>query len=245
MSGFIDHLLDPQATGKKGREIIQYRDRLRAVINEAPAVRRLPPHEFPYLTIAVPATEQILPTTELVTLQVGETARAESFRDWKRLNSSCPVFRLDPIQSEEQVLETRAMGADGFMINVAWLDLPMLQFLVEVGRDYGLPAILSCQSAEDLACALKVQDFGYIWLRDEVHDVALFDMEILRGRTVIYEHKAYMELNPAWVCGVILLRDDIPLPPFREKKEWVPEDLTLPDPDEPTLTDEENKADER
>lgn len=224
MSGFLDHLFDPQSSGKKGRERIRYREKLRTLIHDAPAVRRLTPQDFPHLITAISATEQLLPTTDLVVERVGESASADRFRDWKTLNPLRPIFRLDPVETEEQVLESRAMGADAFTLVVGWLDLPMLQFLLEVGRDYGIPAILSCQSAEDLALALKVQDGGILWLRDEVHTEALFDLEALKGRHVIYETREKLELNPSWVCGVIQLFDDIPLPPTRERKPAEPKE---------------------
>src|SRR5690606_11663429 len=125
--------------------------------------------------------------TELVVERVGETASANRFREWKAENSHRPIWRLDFVATEEQVLECRAMGADAFTLDVPGQDLPMLQFLVEVGRDYGLPAIFSCQTAEDLALALKVQDGGILWLRDELQSEALFDLEALRGRIVLID----------------------------------------------------------
>lgn len=218
MSGFLDHLFDPASSGKKGRDRIRYREKLRTLIQDAPAVRRLTPHDFPYLIHALPATEQLLPTTELVVERVGETASANRFREWKAENSHRPIWRLDFVSTEEQVLESRAMGADAFTLDVPGQDLPMLQFLVEVGRDYGLPAIFSCQTAEDLALALKVQDGGILWLRDELQNEALFDLEALRGRIVLIDQESPLRLEETWVCGVVQLLQAIVAPAPREPK---------------------------
>ncbi|RYZ51867.1 MAG: hypothetical protein EOP07_20560 [Proteobacteria bacterium] len=148
MSEFLDHLFDSQASGKKGRERIRYREKLRSLITDAPPVRRLIPQDIPSLTFASLAAGKNLPRVELVMDQIGEAARADSFREWKRNDELRPIWRLDPVSSEEQVLETRAMGADAYMIEVRKHDQAGLQFLVEVGRDYGLPAILSCREED-------------------------------------------------------------------------------------------------
>ena len=213
MSGFLDHLFDPSSSGKKGRERIRYREKLRSLIQDAPAVRRLTPQPLPNLTYARLASGKILPNIDLVMEQIGEAASADRFRDWKQNDRIRPIWRLDPVASEEQVLETRAMGADAYTIEVRKHDQASLQFLVEVGRDYGLPAILSCRSPEDLALSLLVQDGGILWLRGELQNEGLFDLETLRDRTLILEAGEELQLSPTWVCSVIQLFDPIPLPP--------------------------------
>lgn len=213
MSGFLDHLFDPSSSGKKGRERIRYREKLRSLIQDAPAVRRLTPQTLPNLTYACLASGHILPNIELVMEQLGEAASADRFRDWKQNDRVRPIWRLDPVATEEQVLETRAMGADAYTLDVRKHDQASLQFLVEVGRDYGLPAILSCQSPKDLALGLLVQDGGMLWLRGELRSEALFDLEALRGRVLIYEASEELRLSPTWVCSLVQLLDVVPLPP--------------------------------
>jgi hypothetical protein len=212
MSGFLDHLFDSKASGKKGRERIRYREKLRSLITDAPSVRRLIPQDIPSLTFASLAAGKNLPGVDLVMDQIGEAASADSFREWKRNDEVRPIWRLDPISSEEQVLETRAMGADAYTIEVRKHDQAGLQFLVEVGRDYGLPAILSCRSPEDLALGLLVQDGGILWLRGEIHSDSLLDLETLRGRTVIFEAAEPLTVSPSWVVTLVQLFDSIPLP---------------------------------
>ena len=213
MSGFLDHLFDPSSSGKKGRERIRYREKVRSLIQDAPAVRRLTPLPLPNLTYARLASGKILPDIDLVMDQIGEAASADTFRIWKQGDKIRPIWRLDPVASEEQVLETRAMGADAYTLEVRKHDQASLQFLVEVGRDYGLPAILSCRTPEDLALGLLVQDGGILWLRGELQTDGLFDLETLRGRTLIYESTEELQLSPTWVCSVIQFLDAIPLPP--------------------------------
>jgi len=216
MSGFLDHLFDPSSSGKRGRERIRYREKLRGLILDAPAVRRLSPQDVPSSVLARFATGQLLPSIELLVEQVGETASADIFRSLKQKDKVRPIWRLDPIATEEQVLETRAMGADAYTLDVKCHDQASLQFLVEVGRDYGLPAILSCQTPEDLALGILIQDGGILWLRDEIHSEALFDLETLRGRTLIFETTEPLPLSATWVASVIQLLDPVALPPARD-----------------------------
>ncbi len=216
MSGFLDHLFDPKASGKSGRERLRYRETLRTLIQDAPAVRRLPVFDFPFLVTASSASEQKFPTSELSYALIGEQARSESFRVWKQAQA-LPIYRLDPIESEEQVLETRGMGADAFTLEVGSHDLAMLQFLLEVGRDYGLPAVLSCRTPDDLALALKVQDGGMIWLRAELQNLNLLDLTLLKERIVLIESETEIELNSEWVCGVIRIGETLALQPLKEK----------------------------
>ncbi len=237
MSGFLDHLFDPSSTGKKGRERIRYREKLRGLIQAAPPVRRLSPQDFPNTSLARIATGKILPAVELVVERVGETASANAFRAWKQSDRIRPIWRLDAISTEEQVLETRAMGADAYTLDVRKHDQASLQFLVEVGRDYGLPAILDCRSPEDLALALLVQDGGILWLRAEVQAPALFDLESLRGRTLFYETHAPLPLQTSWVCSLIQLLDAVPLMDSVDP-EPRSEDLR-PSPNHSTLTEED------
>ncbi len=210
MSGFLDLLFDSSSSGKKGRERIRYREKLRTLIQDAPAVRRLSPQDIPSLTLASLAHGQILPHVDLVVEQVGEAASADRFRIWKQNDAVRPIWRLDAIHSEEQILETRAMGADAYTVCVGKQDQALLQFLVEVGRDYGLPAILSCESAEDLALALRIQDGGILWLRGELHSFKLFDWEALSERTLLIESRDALDVNASWVCSIIQLIDTIP-----------------------------------
>lgn len=234
MSGFLDHLFDPSSSGKKGRERIRYREKLRSLIQDAPAVRRLTPQPLPNLTYARLASGKILPPIDLVMEQIGEAASADRFRDWKQKDRIRPIWRLDPVASEEQVLETRAMGADAYTIEVRKHDQASLQFLVEVGRDYGLPAILSCRSPEDLALGLLVQDGGILWLRGELQNDGLLDLETLRGRTLIYEATEELQLSPSWVCSLIQLLDSIPLAALEPDEEGA----STPKKQSPTIFDQ-------
>ena len=53
------------------------------------------------------------------------------------------------MQDELSVLECRASGADTFVINTAVLTIEEIQYLVEVGRDFGMESILSVKSVDD------------------------------------------------------------------------------------------------
>ncbi|MBC7658733.1 MAG: hypothetical protein H7249_03410 [Chitinophagaceae bacterium] len=239
MSGFLDHLFDPSSSGKKGRERIRYREKLRSLIQDAPPVRRLTPQDPTSLTFAAfaRADGQSVPGIDLALELVGDTASADRFRAFKTEDSVRPIWRLDPITTEEQILETRAMGADAYTIDVGIHDQAMVQFLVEVGRDYGLPAILSCRTPEDLALGLLIQDGGILWLRDEVHTDGLFDLPTLAGRTLMYESTERLTLSPDWVCTVIQTLETIPL------SEREPRSRLETKTQEPEHADDDNDSD--
>ncbi len=218
MSGFLDHLFDPAGSGKKGRERGRYREKLRVLIQDAPAVRRLPPQNPPSLILANSASGQILPRSELVVKQIGEAASADHFREWKRNDSVRPIWRLDPITTEEQVLETRAMGADAYAIAVGKHDQAMTQFLVEVGQDYGLTSVLLCETPEDLAMALRILDAGVLWLRGELAAEQLLDWESFKNRIILIELTDELALDPNWVCSVVQLLDPLPATQAQESE---------------------------
>jgi hypothetical protein len=210
MSDFFDHLFDPSGSGKRAREQIRYRERIRALILEAPAVRRIPPPLSPEIIPALILPQAFVPSDsrfrpyEVFLQDLGSENGVNNFRQWKNQDQTRPIWRTDPIGSEEQVLETRAMGADAYCLDVKGGDLAALQFLVEVGRDYGLPAVLCCESAEDLALALQVQDAPYLRLRGEVASIQLLSLDRLKDRIVIMPLDSRATVDPDWVCSLIV-----------------------------------------
>lgn len=213
MSDFFDHLFDPAGSGKRAREQIRYKERIRALILEAPAVRRLPhpasPEIFTALVLPTASlpSDRRFPGIELILQEAGadkESSSVSNFRRWKEFDKTIPIWRMDSVRSEEQVLETRAMGADAYCLDVAGADLASLQFLVEVGRDYGLPAMLRCGSAEDLALALEVQDAPYLRLEGEVASPSLLSLDRLKNRTVMMSCDPQIAVQEDWVCSLII-----------------------------------------
>lgn len=213
MSDFFDHLFDPAGSGKRGRDQIRYKERIRALILEAPAVRRLPHADHPeifsslLLPKAFAPTNRVIQTFDLLLQEASpENKGASNFRQWKDVDKARPIWRMDPISSEEQVLETRAMGADAYCMDMLNGDLAAIQFLVEVGRDYGLPAILCCRSAEDLALALQVQDAPYLRLEGEVASLALLSLDRMKKRIVMMHCDPSTQIESDWTCSLIIER---------------------------------------
>ena len=65
-----------------------------------------------------------------------------------------PVLRKDFIVDPWQVWETRAAGADAFLLIVAILSLESLRELLELGRELGMEPLVEVHSREELGRAL-------------------------------------------------------------------------------------------
>ena len=75
-----------------------------------------------------------------------------SLQKLNQLRVECPnivIMARSSMQDELSVLECRASGADTFVINTAVLTIEEIQYLVEVGRDFGMESILSVKSVDD------------------------------------------------------------------------------------------------
>jgi indole-3-glycerol phosphate synthase len=68
---------------------------------------------------------------------------------------SIPVLRKDFIFDPWQVWETRAAGADSFLLIVAMLERELLSELLELGRKLRMEALVEVHSAEELCLALE------------------------------------------------------------------------------------------
>jgi indole-3-glycerol phosphate synthase len=66
-----------------------------------------------------------------------------------------PVIMSDFIIDEYQVYRSRRAGADSFVLSAAILDIAMLQYLIEVGRELEMEPLIEVHSAEQLGVVLK------------------------------------------------------------------------------------------
>jgi len=66
-----------------------------------------------------------------------------------------PVLRKDFILDEVQVLETRALGADAYLLIVAALEPSLLDELLAAGRELGMDALVEVHDEGELATALS------------------------------------------------------------------------------------------
>ncbi len=66
-----------------------------------------------------------------------------------------PVLRKDFILDPYQVVETRAAGADSFLLIAALLDASSLTSLVKEGRKWGMEPLVEVHDASELKIALK------------------------------------------------------------------------------------------
>ncbi len=68
---------------------------------------------------------------------------------------SLPLLRKDFILDPYQVIETRASGADSFLLIAALLDGRSLGSLITEGRKWGMEPLVEVHSAEEIETALK------------------------------------------------------------------------------------------
>ncbi|MBI4384310.1 MAG: indole-3-glycerol phosphate synthase TrpC [Nitrospinae bacterium] len=61
-----------------------------------------------------------------------------------------PLLRKDFIFADYQVYESRASGADMFLLIATWLEKNQLQDLLSLGRELGLPALVETHHEKDL-----------------------------------------------------------------------------------------------
>jgi len=88
-----------------------------------------------------------------------------------------PVLRKDFILDEVQVYESRAAGADSFLLIVAMLDQARLKALISLGRSLGMEPLIESHDEEDLERAIsagaKVLGFNNRNLNDFSIDLAV------------------------------------------------------------------------
>jgi len=81
----------------------------------------------------------------------GETA----FLSRVRAAVALPVLRKDFILHQVQVLESRAIGADAYLLIVAALEGAQLEDLLDAGRELGMDALVEVHNERELEAALS------------------------------------------------------------------------------------------
>jgi hypothetical protein len=187
-------MLDQMREARSGRYEAQYLSRLKALASTAPPQRSLhiqsPESVLRAMTLKKAPDSRFFqerPDVELFFYEIGEAAAEPSwFRLAKTLDERRIFGRLDPLKNEVQVLESIAMGADVYSLRVRDHDDVNLQYLTEVGQDYGVTALLRCSHEDELARALFVQAETLIGLEDEVAVPGLLDLPIFKDRQVLF-----------------------------------------------------------
>jgi len=68
---------------------------------------------------------------------------------------SLPVLRKDFIIDEYQIYESRAYGADLFLLIATWLDKYLMRDLLCLGEELGMPALIETHNEQDLEKAFE------------------------------------------------------------------------------------------
>lgn len=193
MKEFLDVLLEQMDKKLSAQDEAVYLNRLRSLATTAPPQRPLsgrgPGSPIRAATAKTAPDSRFFQTRPDVELFFYELQDDRAEPRWFRLAKECDTRRVfgrwDPLSSEAQVLETIAMGADLYSLNVADHDEAKLQYLAEVGVDYAVPVLLRCSAEEDLARALFVAADTWIGLEGAVAVPELLELPIFKGRKVL------------------------------------------------------------
>jgi hypothetical protein len=190
---FLDLLLEQIEKPRSVQNEAVYLNRLRSLATAAPPLRKIPSRGsgHPIRSASVKAAPDsrffaTRPDVELFFYQLKDDhAEPRWFRLAKELEPQRAFGRWDALPGEVQVLETVAMGADLYCLNVGDHDAATLQYLAEVGADYDVPVLLRCKDEEALARALFVEADSWIGLEGAVAVAELLDLPIFKGRKVL------------------------------------------------------------
>ena len=153
---FSDWLFDEQAASSADRDHKYQKDRIRALLEQIPAANHLSSifsdsRNFLCLNSEEICLSKIEPWIDAFILDLDDQ-NTTSLQKLNQLRVECPnivIVARSSVQDELSVLECRASGADTFVINTAVLTIEEIQYLVEVGRDFGMESILSVKSVDD------------------------------------------------------------------------------------------------
>ena len=70
--------------------------------------------------------------------------------------AAIPLLRKDFIFDEYQVYESRAYGADLFLLIATWLDQNLMSDLLSLGKELGMPALIEVHNEWDMEKAFVV-----------------------------------------------------------------------------------------
>lgn len=195
MTDFFDQLWEQMQDPRHERQRAQYLEKIKTLIPMSPAIRQLelgkkssPLWGRPLQSLPATQSNQVSSGPDFYLYSLAEEGRNPAwFRHAKALDPLRPFWRSDSVREEQQVLETRAMGADAFCLDVRHFDEAQIQYLAEVGRDYDLPAVLCCEDELDLARALQIQDVPYFWLKGILVAPQILELPWFEKKTLIFE----------------------------------------------------------
>jgi hypothetical protein len=209
---FLDVLLEQMDQPRSAHDEAIYLNRLKSLATTAPPRRQVPSRgsgvPLRAATLKTAPDSRFFharPDVELFFYDLkDELVEPRWFRMAKDLDPSRVFGRWDPLPGEAQVLETIAMGADLYSLSVQDHDNVSLQYLAEVGVDYGVPVLLRCSMEEELARALFVEADTWIGLEGAVAVAELLEMPIFAGRQVLLPYGNAEEWNQHQLKQLIL-----------------------------------------
>jgi len=109
--------------------------------------------------------------------------------------ASIPLLRKDFICDEYQIYESRAHGADLFLLIATWLEQSQLNDLLSLGKDLGLPALVETHNEYDVEKAFEAKA-DLIGINNRDLSNGKTDLEISRRLIPL----ALQEPNKVLVC---------------------------------------------
>lgn len=193
---FLDILREQVEHPNATRQSELYQSRLRALASHPRAERRPIAEQAKRGTLHSLRLHQVPEAKNFQKYDIGcfdlqdGTAQAEWFYLAKQEIKSSSFIRWDVLRSEVDVLESLAMGVDAYSLDVDAHDAAALQYLCELGADYGVPALLHCYNEHHLAQALFLETATILYLAGELAQPRLLDLPLFRGQTVLIQARA-------------------------------------------------------
>ena len=153
---FVDWIFDKEASSFSSREHKFQKDRVRTVLERVAPAKKLS-SQFgkeshllcANLGLGDLPQELVWSDATIIHLENIEAASLQQLSQLQESLNDTILLARPKVQDELAVLECRASGADVFILNTYSHSLEEVQYLVEVGRDYGMESALAIKTVED------------------------------------------------------------------------------------------------
>lgn len=186
---FVDWIFDKEAASFSSREHKFQKDRVRTVLEHVAPAKKLSGQfdDESHLLCANLGLDDlpislIWADAKIIHLENIEPKSLQKLSEMRDSLSSAVLIVRPDVQDELAVLECRASGADILIINTHCHSLEEVQYLVEVGRDYGMESALAIRTVSDFQKFQKI-DTNMIIIDDLS---VLKDIYLSSGEKVIF-----------------------------------------------------------
>ena len=129
-----------------------------------------------------------------------------------RQKTSRPILWGVAVEDEKTVRALAQLRFDGYVVSVSDCDTPRVQYLIEIGREYGMECILEVRKQDQLSCALMT-DTRIISARPDPREGTKLIKEVIsakkgrRGRFIVdtrdMSEKLIAGLGTSWSAIIV------------------------------------------